>query len=191
MSALPSNGFHSPLRILLVEDSPIEAHLIRSILGSTSFRVTSVDRLADALTVLRSSDIDVILLDLNLPDSRGSDTLDTVLEHAAGIAIVVLTGNGDEEAALEAVALGAQDYLIKGTANGETIVRSIRYAFERIRAEEDRRRSQERFRALVENSSDGIALVDAAGNIHYSSPAISRILGYSIDEFIGMNVFVL
>jgi len=192
MSALAtSHGLLSPLRILLVEDSPIEAHLIRSILQSTSFRVTSVDRLSDAVAVLRSSDIDVILLDLNLPDSQGSDTLDAVLEHAGSIAIVVLTGNGDEQSALDAVAMGAQDYLVKGTANGDTIVRSIRYAFERVRAEEDRRRSQERFRALVENSSDGIALIDAAGNVHYSSPAISRILGYSIDEIIGMNVFSL
>ncbi|MGA8810524.1 MAG: PAS domain S-box protein, partial [Thermoanaerobaculia bacterium] len=191
MSALPSHGFLSPLRILLVEDSPIDAQLIRSILASTSFRVTSVDRLSDALTALRSTEIDVILLDLNLPDSRGSDTLNTVLEHAGSTAIVVLTGNGDEQDALDAVAMGAQDYLIKGSTNGDTIVRSIRYAFERVHAEEDRRRLQERLRVLVENSSDGIALVDAAGNIHYSSPAISRILGYSIDEIMGMNVFAL
>jgi PAS domain S-box-containing protein len=192
MSALPtSHGLLSPLNVLLVEDSPIDAHLIRSILRSTSFRVTMVDRLSDALDVLRSAAIDVILLDLNLPDSSGSQTLDAVLEHAGSIAIVVLTGNGDERAALDAVALGAQDYLIKGTASGDTIVRSIRYAYERTRAEEDRRRSQERFRALVENSTDGIALLDPQGNLHYASPAISRILGYSADELIGVNVFEL
>ena len=94
MSALStSHSLLSPLRILLVEDSPIEAHLIRSILGSTSFQVTSVDRLSDALAVLRSSAIDVILLDLNLPDSRGSETLDTVLEHAGSIAIAATAMN--------------------------------------------------------------------------------------------------
>jgi PAS domain S-box-containing protein len=192
MSALPTPyGSLSPLRVLLVEDSPVDAHLIRSILRSTSFQLTTVGRLSDGLAVLRSSDFDVILLDLNLPDSRGSQTLKTVFEHAGGIAIVVLTGDGDERDALDAVAYGAQDYLIKGSANGDTIVRSIRYAFERSRAEEDRRRSQERFRALVENSSDGIALLDAAGYVHYSSPAISRILGYSADEIAGMNVFSL
>lgn len=192
MSALlKSHALLSPLRILLVEDSPVDAHLIRSILRSSSFQVTTVDRLSEALTVLRSSPIDVVLLDLNLPDSSGSQTLDTVLEQAGGIAIVVLTGNGDEQAALDAVGQGAQDYLIKGSTNAETIVRSIRYAFERSRAEDDRRRSEERFRALVENSSDGIALIDTEGNVHYSSPAISRILGYSVDEIIGMNVFAL
>src|SRR4051812_16652754 len=99
MSALPtSHGLLSPLRVLLVEDSPIDAHLIRSILRSPAFQVTAVDRLSEALAVLRSSEIDVILLDLNLPDSRGSQTLDTVLDEAGGTAIVVLTGNGDEEA---------------------------------------------------------------------------------------------
>ena len=192
MSALAtSHGLLSPLRILLVEDSPIDAQLIRSILRSASFQVTAVDRLSEALAVLRSSDVDVILLDLNLPDSHGAQTLDAVLDQADGLAIVVLTGNGDEQAALDAVALGAQDYLIKGSANGDTIVRAIRYAFERSRVEEDRRRSQERFRALVENSSDGMALLDPEGNVHYSSPAISRILGYSVDEFLGVNVFAL
>lgn len=192
MSAQPiSLGPFAPLHILLVEDTTADARLIQAILRGSSFEVTLVERLSDALDVLRSRPVDVILLDLNLPDSRGSQTLDTILERAGSIAIVVLTGNGDEQAALDAVAQGAQDYLIKGIANADTIVRSIRYAVERTRAEEDRRRSQERFRALVENSSDGIALIDAEGNIHYSSPAISRILGYSVDEFVGTNVFAL
>jgi PAS domain S-box-containing protein len=179
------------LHVLLVEDTPADARLIQAILRASSFEVTLVERISDALDVLRSKHVDVILLDLNLPDSRGSQTLDTILEQADGIAIVVLTGNGDEQAALNAVAQGAQDYLIKGIANADTIVRSIRYAFERTRAEEDRRQSQERFRALVENSSDGIALIDAEGNVLYSSPAISRILGYSLDEVIGVNVFAV
>jgi PAS domain S-box-containing protein len=180
-----------PLRVLLIEDTPADAQLIQHILRSPSFEVTPVERLSDALAGLRSTHIDVILLDLNLPDSHGADTLDAVLEHARHTPIVVLTGNDDKQAALDAVALGAQDYLIKGTANGEAIVRSIRYAFERSRAQEDCRRSEQRFRALLENSSDGIALIDAEGNVHYSSPAIRRILGYPVDEFVGMNVFTL
>ncbi|MEA2344075.1 MAG: hypothetical protein QOF63_2244 [Thermoanaerobaculia bacterium] len=180
-----------PLRVLLIEDTPADAPLIQHILRSPSFEVTPVERLSDALAGLRSTHIDVILLDLNLPDSHGADTLDAVLEHARHTPIVVLTGNDDKQAALDAVALGAQDYLIKGTANGEAIVRSIRYAFERSRAQEDCRRSEQRFRALLENSSDGIALIDAEGNVHYSSPAIRRILGYPVDEFVGMNVFTL
>jgi PAS domain S-box-containing protein len=192
MSALPtSDHLPSPLRILLVEDSPPDVNLIRSILRSTSFQMTSVNRLSEALSVLRSAPIDVILLDLTLPDSQGADTLAAVLEQAGHTAIVVLTGDDDEQAALDAVALGAQDYLIKGSADAATIVRAIRYAFERRRVEDDRHRSEERFRALMENSLDGIALIDAEGMVLYSSPAIGRILGYSADEFVGINVFTL
>jgi len=181
----------TPLRILLVEDTPLDARLIRTILRPPSFEVTYVERLSDALAVLRSAQIDVVLLDLNLPDSRGAETLDSVLEQAQDIAIIVITGDGDEHAALAAVALGAQDYLIKGEASAETIVRSVRYAYERSRADERLRISEERFRALVENGSDGIALGDREGNVLYSSPAITRILGYSVEEFIGTNFLTL
>jgi len=181
----------TPLQILLVEDTPADARLIRAILRSPSFEITHVERLSDALAVLRSRQTDVILLDLNLPDSRGAETLDAVLEHTPDVAIVVITGDGDEHAALAAVALGAQDYLIKGSATAETIVRSIRYAHERSRADERLRTSEERFRALVENGSDGLALGDREGNVLYSSPAITRILGYSVEEFIGTNFLTL
>ena len=192
MSALPTfDRLPSPLRVLLVEDNPIDVNLIRCILRSSSFQLTSVDRLSAARSVLQSAAFDVILLDLKLPDSHGRDTLDAVLEHARQTAIVVLTGNDDEQAALDAVALGAQDYLIKGSADAETIVRALRYAFERRRAEDDRHRSEERFRAFLENSSDGIGLIDGKGYVQYASPAITRILGYSVDEFVGIDVFTL
>src|SRR4051812_5416689 len=102
----------TPLQIMLVEDTAADARLIRAILRSPSFQVTHVEHLSEALAVLRSTEIDVILLDLNLPDCRGAETLDRVLEHAPDIAVVVITGNGDEHSALAAVAQGAQDYLI-------------------------------------------------------------------------------
>ena len=186
---IPSLSTLASLRVLLVEDSPVDAALVRAILRRPSFEVTSVDRLSEALAVLRSKPVDVILLDLTLPDSRGLQTLSTVLDHSRGTAIVVITGNDDAQTALDALAQGAQDYLIKGSASAETIVRSVRYAVERSRAEEELRRSEERFRALVENGSDGVCLVDERGNLLYISPAITRILGYSVDELLGREVF--
>ena len=186
MSAQPiSASALTPLHILLVEDTPTDARLIQATLRPPSFEITHVERLSDALAVLRSGHVDVVLLDLMLPDSSGAETLNSVLVQAAGTAIVVITGN--ERAALDAAARGAQDYLIKGGADAETIVRSVRYAFERSRAEAQLRASEERFRALVENGSDGIALGDREGNVIYSSPAITRILGYSVEEFAGTN----
>lgn len=190
MSAQPiSASALTPLHILLVEDTPTDARLIQATLRPPSFEITHVERLSDALAVLRSGHVDVVLLDLMLPDSSGAETLNSVLVQAAGTAIVVITGN--ERTALDAAARGAQDYLIKGGANAETIVRSVRYAFERSRAEAQLRASEERFRALIENGSDGIALGDREGNVIYSSPAITRILGYSVEEFAGTNFLSL
>jgi PAS domain S-box-containing protein len=177
-----------PLRVLLIEDTPADAQLIQDILRSPSFEVTPVERLSDALAMLRSTHVDVILLDLMLPDRHGAETLH---KQAAGIPIVVITGNGDEQTALDAIAQGAQDCLIKDAAAAETIVRSIRYAFARSRAQNDLRASDARFRSLVEDCSDGIALVDREGNILYSNPSIARVLGYSVAEFVGSNHFSL
>jgi PAS domain S-box-containing protein len=176
-----------PLRVLLIEDTPADAQLIQDILRSPSFEVTLVERLSDALDVLRSTHVDVILLDLMLSDSHASETLH---KQAADIPIVVITGNGDEQTALDAIAQGAQDCLIKDAA-AETIVRSIRYAFARSRAQNDLRASDARFRRLVEDCSDGIALFDREGNILYSNPSIARMLGYSVEEFAGSNHFTL
>ncbi|MEA2164388.1 MAG: hypothetical protein QOK37_2515 [Thermoanaerobaculia bacterium] len=176
------------LRVLLIEDTPADAQLIQDILRSPSFAVTSVERLSDALTVLRETHVDVILLDLTLPDSHGAETLH---KQAAGIPIIVITGNGDEQTALDAIAQGAQDCLIKDAAAAESIVRSIRYAFARSRAQSDQRASDAKFRNLVEDCSDGIALVDREGNILYSNPSIARVLGYSVEEFVRSNHFSL
>src|ERR1700756_2447270 len=94
----PSLSPFTPLHALLVEDTPTDARLIRATLRPPFFEVTHVERLSDALAVLRSKHVDVILLDLTLPDSSGTETLHSVLEQAAGTAIVVITGNGDERA---------------------------------------------------------------------------------------------
>ena len=131
----------------------------------------------------------VILLDLGLPDSNGTRTLERTLDATRSIPVVVLTGCADEDVAVDAVAAGAQDYLMKGMTDGRTLFRALRYACERRRAEERIRVSEERYRALVENSADGIALLDGSGTIVYASPAVTRILGWLVEEFEGQNVF--
>jgi len=180
-------SYQQPLRILLIEDTPADARLIQTILRPPSFEVTVVERLSSALALLHTMHIDVILLDLTLPDSRGPDALEAIREGSPGTAIVVIAGNDDLETALDAVARGAHHYVIKERSSEETIVSSVRQAFERSRAEKQLRACQ----ALVENSSDGISLVDGEGYVLYASPAITRILGYPVDEFVGRNVFSL
>jgi PAS domain S-box-containing protein len=180
----------APLHILLVEGSPADATSIQTTLRRHSFLVTAVARLSSALAVLHAACVDVILLDLTLPDSQGAETLRIVLEEAPGIAIVVLTGD-DEEAALDAVAQGAQDCLFKGRVNEESLVRSIRYAFERNRVQHALRGSDKRFRGLIDTCSDGIALTDRQGKVLFCSSAVTRILGYSVDEFAGRSILTL
>jgi signal transduction histidine kinase/DNA-binding response OmpR family regulator len=127
-----------PIRVLLVEDNPGDARLIREMLaaaGPHDFAVRWVSRLADGLEHLGQNQIDVVLLDLGLPDSQGLDTFIKARERAPQVPFVVLTGLFDEDLALTAVQKGAQDYLFKGETNSSLLWRAIRYATERKQAE--------------------------------------------------------
>lgn len=125
-----------PLKVLLVEDNPGDARLVREALAEVRgarFALTHVDCLAPALKQLAAGDMDVILLDLSLPDASGLETLSKTHAAAPGVPIVVLTGLDDEEVALKAVHEGAQDYLVKGHMEGRLLTRSLGYAIERQR----------------------------------------------------------
>jgi signal transduction histidine kinase len=127
-----------PLQVLLVEDSPSDALLIQHELKQIpgpALEVTVVTRLEEALACLAGRRLDVILLDLGLPDSMGFDSFMKIQERMPRLPIVVLTGADDEAAGVEAIRQGVQDYLVKGTSDGKTIARSIRYAIERKQAE--------------------------------------------------------
>ncbi|MBA3539525.1 MAG: response regulator [Deltaproteobacteria bacterium] len=129
--------------ILLVEDNPGDARLIREVLAEgTPFghELTHVDRLKLGLERLAAHAVDVVLLDLSLPDARGLEGLRRAHASFPLIPIVVLTGVNDEALALEALQAGAQDYLVKGEADSRLIVKAIRYAIERGRAEEATRK---------------------------------------------------
>jgi len=126
------------LRVLLVEDNPWDADLIAELLsvdGTDVFEVDCVDRLSKALAGVSSNRFDIVLLDLGLPDSYGLDALRAMRQHSAGLPIVVLTGNNNEQTVLTAIREGAQDYLIKGQIDKNQLIRSIKYAVERKQAE--------------------------------------------------------
>ncbi len=126
------------IKVLLVEDNPGDARLLQSSLADaklSQFELTHVQRLAEALNCLRGESYDVVLLDLGLPDSHGLDTLLLARAQTSEIPIVVLSGLDDEALAVKTVQEGAQDYLIKGQGDSSLLVRSIRYAIERKRAE--------------------------------------------------------
>src|SRR5204862_1143637 len=131
---------------------------------------------------LAHSGVDVVLLDLGLPDSQGLDTFVRARRGAPNEPIVVISGLDDEQLALEAVRSGAQDYLVKGRIEGQLLARVLRYAIERKRAEEAVRAREAHYRTILEHSADAIALLDRAGTLIYASHSTERVLGHPADE---------
>ena len=132
-----------PLRVLLVEDDDAHARLAVDWLaldGQGGFEIRRVDRLSAGLAALAAEPVDAILLDLSLPDSDRIDTFRSVRAHTPATPVVVMTGIGDDALALQAVQEGAQDYLVKGDIDGRLLVRALRYAIERGRADAAERR---------------------------------------------------
>jgi PAS domain S-box-containing protein len=127
------------IRALLIEDNPTDADLLQETLQHKSVpkvEVQWVERLEDGFRCLDEQKFDVILLDLSLPDSSTSETLRKTLAKVPNIPIIIFTGLSDNGAGLEAVKNGAQDYLVKGQPNGESIYRAMLYAIERKRLEQ-------------------------------------------------------
>jgi two-component system cell cycle sensor histidine kinase/response regulator CckA len=147
-----------PIKILLIEDNPGDARLLEEMLSdgeSGSFTLLWADRLSKGLEQLKAEAIDLVLLDLSLPDSQGLDTFTCVHAQKPQMPVIVLSGLSDETVSIRAVREGAQDYLIKGQVNSNLLTRAIRYAIERKQAKEHMQR-QERL-AAVGQLAGGIA----------------------------------
>ena len=175
----------APTRVLLIEDVDLDAHVIESVLRQFAFAVRRAKTLAEALIDLRSEHYDVILSDLGLPDSEGLATLDTLLDKATAIPIVVMTGRTDEATALRAMAAGAQDYLVKGDTDANTLVRSIRYAVERGRASEEVSNSEARMRTILEGALDAVVTINHDGRVLRWNRSAEEIFGWSRTEVLG------
>ncbi|TVR78857.1 MAG: response regulator [Chitinophagaceae bacterium] len=122
------------IRILLIEDNPGDAFLIKFYLEQSSiknYNLIHAEFLSSALDLLSKNEFDIILLDLNLPDSEGMNSLNEVQKHSVDSVVIVLTGLTDEELGKEAMRSGAQDLLTKGEFDGKVLNSSIRFAFER------------------------------------------------------------
>jgi diguanylate cyclase (GGDEF)-like protein len=126
----------SSIRTLLIEDNPADARAVWEALGEVpeaAFELKWADGLGKGLQELQSGLVDLVLLDLHLPESRGLATFITTHECAPGVPIIVMTGLDDRELALKAVRDGAQDYLVKGQVEGPSLVRSMQLAVVRHR----------------------------------------------------------
>ena len=132
------------IKVLLIEDDPDDALLLREALGeaaesSLKFYLECHETLGGGLERLAQGGIDIVLLDLSLPDSHGLETFTKAYAHSPYTPIIVLTGLDDKTLGLEALWQGAQDYLVKGRVDNKMLLRVIRYAIERNRLQTELR----------------------------------------------------
>jgi signal transduction histidine kinase/DNA-binding response OmpR family regulator len=169
-----------PLRILLVEDNPGDADLIQEMLPAgedSEFTVHCVTRLEDAVSHLGKKETDLALLDLDLPDSNGIETVRVARQAAPELPIVVLTGNHDERVGIAAVQGGAQDFLIKGQTHRSHLARVIHYAIQRHCAEEQVRESERFLRSTLDALSAHIAIIGSSGRVLATNKAWKEFTG--------------
>ena len=174
--------------VLLVEADRSDAGLIRASLAESveqSFRVDCVGSLAAALERLDTAGVEVVLLDLALPDSQGIAGFEQVFAAAPDASIIVLSTPGDEPTARQAVQRGAHDYLVKGQVDGRWLLRALRYLSERRATRGALKDSEARFRAISEASPLGIFVSDAQGRCTYTNAAYQEISGLSFEQTLG------
>ena len=183
------------IKILLIEDNPVEARLVQEELSEVvdvSFNLLWADTVSKGLEELNRYMTDIVLLDLTLSDSKGIETFYRIHASSPNVPVIVLTSVYDEDTAIEAVKKGAQDYLLKGRIDSNTIVRSIKYAIERHKVlmelehyVKKLKLSEGHFRSLVEKNPDGIIIVDRESTIKFLNPTAEIFLGNSLKSLIG------
>jgi two-component system sensor histidine kinase UhpB len=166
--------------ILLVEDNPGDVRLIQEMLAETGgqgITMEWVSRLAEGLARLDQGGIDLVLLDLGLPDSQGLDTFLRAYAHGSHLPILVLTNNKDQALGPIVVGQGAQDYLPKDEVTGSVLGRAIRYAIERKRAEVAVKAEQEKVFAVLDSLPVFVHLTGGDFVIHFVNRRFKEIFG--------------
>lgn len=184
-----SGAANNNVRVLLVEDNAGDVSLMREMLGlsrSATFTMDSAARLSEAMRMAEKSPPDIVLLDLGLPDSAGLNTLEKMNGAFPKLPIIVLTGLTDVELGVQAMTLGAQDYIVKGDVDEASLERAIRYAIQRKRMLEELRESNDRYVSLFKENHTVMFLADPEENrIVDVNQAAVDFYGYSREEFIG------
>jgi diguanylate cyclase (GGDEF)-like protein/PAS domain S-box-containing protein len=181
--------------VLLVEDNPGDARLLTEMFneqGSPITKLTHVQCMRDAEKYLAKNKVEIILLDLGLPDAQGLDAVRRAHEAAPRVPVVVLTGMDDQSLAAQALQEGAQDYLVKGqivsgSGQGETrgLLRALRYAIERKTMEEMLFVEKERAQVTLNCIGDAVICTDFSGHITFLNVAAEKMTGWPHREAAG------
>jgi diguanylate cyclase (GGDEF)-like protein/PAS domain S-box-containing protein len=177
-------------RLLLVEDNPGDARLLREMFDERDqavhkTRLTHVQSLVEAEKFLSEGEVDIVLLDLGLPDANGLVVVRRAQAAAPRVPLVVLTGLDDEILAAQALHEGAQDYLIKGQIEERGLFRALRYAIERKAMEEALFEEKERAQVTLRSIGDGVVCADNLGNVTFLNLVAERTTGWSLLEAAG------
>jgi excisionase family DNA binding protein/PAS domain S-box-containing protein len=179
------------MRALVVEDDEVDRVAVRRAIRESdplgAVEIVEVGTLADARAALGSGQWDCVVVDRRLPDGDGISLLEGARELVGSAAVVMLTGVDDEQNARNALRNGAQDYLIKGRIDGQTLIRSLRYAIERKRSDDQRRLWETNFRSLIDGSPDAICLFRCRQVVH-ANLAFCVLVGCAgPDELVGRS----
>lgn len=186
---------YNDLKILLVEDQKTAANLVKEQLAKArlfQFHLTKVDRLASALALCKRQRFDVALLDLGLPDARDNEAFDRLHQREPELPIIILSGNDDEQRAIDLVRSGAQAYLVKGTFGPGGLANTIRYSIERqklfkaleatsVQAVE----AGARLQTLIQHNADAIIVLDRNETISFANPAAEDLFGTPQENLLG------
>ncbi len=174
------------LNILLIEDNPGDMRLIEEMLSEARMLPCELEyapSLAGGLALLRNKTFNAVLLDIELPDCNGLDSIMEIRNLAPGAPIVMLTGLDDEGAAISSLKLGAQDYLVKGRFETDTLVRSIRYAIERKKAAQALEEKQHFMQRITDTTPNILYLFDLSEhNLVYANRELKNTLGHTREE---------
>jgi signal transduction histidine kinase len=171
-------------RVLLVEDNPGDADLTSERLVDApkfAFDILHVVTLADALTALNKTPVDAVIVDLNLPDSVGLETLISIKQAAGSAPIIVVSGMVDDTLRHHAMDAGATEVFTKHESNSRLFSRSVLYVIERNRAQEQRRQVE----TLLATTPDAILVVNQLGMVRYVNQAALQLFGRRREDFIG------
>jgi diguanylate cyclase (GGDEF)-like protein/PAS domain S-box-containing protein len=175
-------------RLLLIEDNPADAKLVREALTVSrfgSFRIEWAKSLSDGLEWLSRGQVEAVLADLLLPDSKGIETLDKILLAAPRVPILVLSGSDDERMSSQTLKHGAQDYLSKGHLGSYTLARAVRNMIERKAAEDSLFTEKERAQVTLNSIGDAVLCTDSSGNVTYLNVVAERMTGWIWEEAYG------
>lgn len=182
------------IRVLLVDDDEDDYFLTREYfqdLVNWKFDITWCATFKDAEYEIRNNKYDLYLFDYLLGESTGIDLIDLACSFECEEPIILLTGKGDTKIAVEALRLGAADYLIKSELDAEKLERSIRYALERTSVLKALRHSERRYRRIFEESNDFLFISDLTGNIIDFNASATVLTGLSEEELKEKNIMDL